>query len=334
MSAEGEAFLETTFGTKLEYTARRKHLANIGSRETRWVKTPVLPPVMASILPKETVKEDKQTFRTQQLWLEAAAPLVSLLETAHEDRLDPKTAVTMVQPALLLMGDASQHQSANRREVILKQLNPQIADLMKEEDYPKTLPLLFGEDFGAKVKARMEEAAALKKTLPQSSKGKEKAVFHGGYPRKNTSGRGGGLAINHSCKQFNKLCVCYPAVITNWYPTTPHKGANGDIRHVNTGPLPSKEASPLCKKLGGNYPGPMGPAGNSRVQIRPDPNPSPGNQTSCAAPKSNGPGSDNRGGARIAGQTGHQGSSSFPQQFYFPTLPGGKERGWADQWSI
>ena len=109
------------------------------------------------------MKDDKRTFRTQQLWLEAAAPLVSLLETAHEDRLDPKTAVMMVQSALLLMGDASQHRSANQREVILKQLNPQIADLMKEEDYSKTLPLLFGEDFGAKVKARMEEAAALKR---------------------------------------------------------------------------------------------------------------------------------------------------------------------------
>ena len=74
---------------------------------------------MASILLKETIKEDKRTFRTQQFWLEAAVPLVSLLETAHEDKLDPKTAVTMVQSALLLMGDASQHQSANRREVIL-----------------------------------------------------------------------------------------------------------------------------------------------------------------------------------------------------------------------
>ena len=48
----------------------------------------------------------------------------------------------------------------------------------------KTLPLLFREDFGAKVKARMEEAAALKKTLAQSSKGKEKVVFHGGYPQR------------------------------------------------------------------------------------------------------------------------------------------------------
>ena len=53
---------------------------------------------------------------------------------------------------------------------------------MKEEDYTKALPFLFGEDFRAKVKTRIEEAVALKKTLSQSSKGKEKARFHGGYP--------------------------------------------------------------------------------------------------------------------------------------------------------
>ena len=96
VSAEGEAFLEATFGSKLDYAARHKQVVKIGSPDTRWVKTPVLPPVLASILPRETVKEDKRSFRSQQLWLEAAAPLVSLLETAHEDKLDPKTAVTMV----------------------------------------------------------------------------------------------------------------------------------------------------------------------------------------------------------------------------------------------
>lgn len=72
-------------------------LEKIGFPDTKWTKTPVLPPLMASILPKETVKEDKRTFRTQQSWLEAAASLVSLLETAYDDKLDPKIAVTMVQ---------------------------------------------------------------------------------------------------------------------------------------------------------------------------------------------------------------------------------------------
>ena len=35
VSAEGEAFLEATFGTKLDYTARRKQLAKIGSPDTK-----------------------------------------------------------------------------------------------------------------------------------------------------------------------------------------------------------------------------------------------------------------------------------------------------------
>ena len=73
----------------------------------------------------------------------------------------------------------------------------------------------------------------------------------------------------------------------------------------------------------------MGPAGNSRVQIRPDSNPSPGKQASCAVSQSNRPYPDNRGGTRTAGQTGHKGISTLPKQFYFPTFPGGKERGWA-----
>ena len=50
---------------------------------------------------------------------------------------------------------------------------------MKEEGYAKAIPFLFGEDFEAKVKARMEEVAALKKTLSQPSKGKRKQVFMG-----------------------------------------------------------------------------------------------------------------------------------------------------------
>ena len=52
VSTEGEAFLETTFGSKLDYAARRKQVDKIGAPDTKWVKTPVLPPVMASILPR------------------------------------------------------------------------------------------------------------------------------------------------------------------------------------------------------------------------------------------------------------------------------------------
>ena len=151
--------------------------------------------------------------------------------------------MTMVHSTLLLMGDASQHQSASRRETILQQLNPQIVDLMKEEDYTKALPFLFGEDFGAKVKTRMKEAAALKKTLSQSSKGKEKAGFLWGLPskghrrpwgwptkclqpwtiqemetspyhRQQTRKEMTKTASTISCRQFNKKCVSVTPSLT------------------------------------------------------------------------------------------------------------------------
>ena len=49
----------------------------------------------------------------------------------------------------------------------------------------------------------------------------------------------------------------------------------------------------------------MGSAGNNRVQIRPNSNPSPGKQASYAVPQSNRPDPDNRGSTTTAGQTGH-----------------------------
>ena len=116
----------------------------------------------------------------------------------------------MVQSTLLLIGDASQHQLAGKQDAILKQLNPQITKLIIEEDYAKALPFLFGEYFGAKVKARMEEAAALKKTLSQPSKGKEKASFHGGYLQKIMGGCGGG-----------QLNVYGPGPSKKWRPAPP-----------------------------------------------------------------------------------------------------------------
>ena len=58
-------------------------------------------------------------------------------------------------------------------------------------------------------------------------------------------------AINKSCKQFNKMCFCYPTVNTSWYPSTPHKGVDGDTRPVNNSFLPSRVANSLCKKLQG-----------------------------------------------------------------------------------
>ena len=89
----------------------------------------------------------------------------------------------MLQSALLLMGNVSQHQAFLRRKQILQHLNPQLKSLMSENNFAGTQPNLFGEDFGAKAKEKLEAAAVLKKTIhPQPSQGK--LGFSGGYPHK------------------------------------------------------------------------------------------------------------------------------------------------------
>ena len=77
LSEEGEAFLETVFTSKLRYQTRQARVAKYGLPDSRWTKCPELSPVVQAILSKEAVKQDKVTFRSQEMWLEAAEPLTS-----------------------------------------------------------------------------------------------------------------------------------------------------------------------------------------------------------------------------------------------------------------
>ena len=47
----------------------------------------------------------------------------------------------------------------------MQHLNPQLQTLMKDEDFKGSQPLLFGEEFREKAKARIEAVAALKKVV-------------------------------------------------------------------------------------------------------------------------------------------------------------------------
>ena len=68
----------------------------------------------------------------------------------------------------------------------------QLKGLMNDSGFGKAQPSLFGEDFGEKVKARLEAAAALQKVVYQSNKGSSKQGFRGSYPRRSNWGRRGG----------------------------------------------------------------------------------------------------------------------------------------------
>ena len=79
LSEEGEAFLETVFGSRLEYATWKAKAAKYGQPDSKWAMCPELSPVVAATLPKEAVKNDKVAFHTQQLWTEAAGPLTACL---------------------------------------------------------------------------------------------------------------------------------------------------------------------------------------------------------------------------------------------------------------
>ena len=60
MSEAGNTFLETVFGKRLEAATCRKRVQKQGKPDSRWTKCPELDLVVASTLPKETIKADNK----------------------------------------------------------------------------------------------------------------------------------------------------------------------------------------------------------------------------------------------------------------------------------
>ena len=52
--------------------------------------------VVAATLSKDAVKEDKLSFRAQQMWRNAADPLTACLEKAHEGELTVADTIPMI----------------------------------------------------------------------------------------------------------------------------------------------------------------------------------------------------------------------------------------------
>ena len=126
LSEEGETFLDTVLSSKMEYSTRKTRLTKYRQPDSRWTRCPELDSVVKGILSKEALKQDKVSYRSQQLWLKAAGPLVTCLEKAHAGTLTLSDAIPMLQSSMMLMGDAS----SMRRKDILHHLNPQLKKLL------------------------------------------------------------------------------------------------------------------------------------------------------------------------------------------------------------
>ena len=206
-SEEGEAFFETIFSEKMEYTTQKAKVAKYSQPDSRWTKCPQLDPVVEGILSPEALKQDKVTHRSQETWLEAAGPLAAIQKGASKGNLTLPEVIPMIQTSLVLMGDASLHQSSLRWQTLLQHFNPQLKKLMNEQDLKNSQPFLFGENF---CKEKLESAVALQKVIyPQTSKGKtgfQGHKPHRGYgsSRLNNSGpRRGATKEQHQQSQRN-----------------------------------------------------------------------------------------------------------------------------------
>ena len=77
-----------------------------------------------------------------------------------------------------------------RRKNLFHHLNPQLKKTMKS-DFTSIQSYLFGEDFGVKVKEKLDTAAVLQKVVYQQP-AKGKFGFQTGYPCNFNQGQGGG----------------------------------------------------------------------------------------------------------------------------------------------
>ena len=147
LSEIGNAFMETAFKSKMNATSRRKKMAKLGIPDCKWSKAPELDAFIASTIPKDVVKADNVSHKTQRLWLEAAAPLAAIVDKVDAGELEEGDVIQGIKSALLLLGNASQQHSLLRRKTILQHLNPQLKSLVQDADFTEAPPYLFGESW-------------------------------------------------------------------------------------------------------------------------------------------------------------------------------------------
>jgi len=80
MSEEAAAFIETAFKSKLKNADRVSRAEKYGVPDSRWLKCPELDPVVETTIPTATRRADRAASRLQNFWLDAANPLVYVLE--------------------------------------------------------------------------------------------------------------------------------------------------------------------------------------------------------------------------------------------------------------
>ena len=173
-SEELSAFLETATSKPLSKFDRRSLVKTSPRPDVNAVYTPSMdeylkPFVQGITLPDKPLKE------MQDHILDVFGPLstvyenlLAMLESSNSDgvvELDKDSVLnflTCIKHAMLLAGDATARLSVNRRELVLKKINPLMVSLAQEH-VSDTERQLFGPSFQQRLKTRSETAETIGK---------------------------------------------------------------------------------------------------------------------------------------------------------------------------
>ena len=205
-ASEGETTKLFTTTTKIVEDAFACSMANEKRRslkrkqpvpDTPYTKCPKLDSTIQSRLLKSAKDADRASARIQTLVLDAAAPLINILESARKGTLNTKEAAETAQQALKLLGNASANISMGRRHKATQHLNTELVTLLDDEQsFKDAAPLLFGKTFDQRARDHIEAVKSLKKT--SFYKGQS---FQRGHP---PSSRGGGNSSRGRRSTFRK----------------------------------------------------------------------------------------------------------------------------------
>ena len=143
--------------------------------------------------------------------LDAAVPLVSILESARNGTLTTKDTAESAQQALKLISNALAHLSAERRRKAATCLNKELSTLVDQEDtFVDAAPFLFGSSFQQKMKEHMEAIRNLKQASTSFGHGQS---FQRGHPLSPRAVAATGAGDRENSRLENIKCMPFKQTI-------------------------------------------------------------------------------------------------------------------------
>ena len=157
VSLETTSFLQSCFGKPLNNSARQGLHKTVGVPRVDATKCPKLDRVVKGSVSKETKDADTTLAKMQTLVLDAVTPLVHILESAKNGKLNNDTSEKASKLALRLLANASAHITKEKRKNVLKDLNRDLLTLVEDEErFANVAPMLFGDGFEKTMKEHVE----------------------------------------------------------------------------------------------------------------------------------------------------------------------------------